>query len=100
MRRLTFGRLSIYLDARDIWIGVYVAESAVYVCPLPLLVVKVKRLHTGDQRFFPQFVAALARDTSVSGAAPGRQLKPSTVRVLSVLLFAAAAAALLLPIVR
>lgn len=43
MSRLRFGRLSAYIEPRDIWIGVYVAEAAVYVCPLPLLVVKWDR---------------------------------------------------------
>jgi hypothetical protein len=53
MRRLTIGpliadredpaatrrhRLEIYLEPRDLWIGVFVAPSAVYVCPLPCLV--------------------------------------------------------------
>ncbi|MFG2001743.1 hypothetical protein ACGFNU_21585 [Spirillospora sp. NPDC048911] len=42
-RRLHRGRLSLYLEPRDIWVGVYVAETAVYVCPLPLLVLKWDR---------------------------------------------------------
>lgn len=45
-RRLQAGRLSIYIDPRDIWIGAYVAERAVYVCPLPLLVFKWQRGET------------------------------------------------------
>lgn len=43
MKRLHFGRLSVYLEPRDIWVGVYVAENAVYVLPLPLLVFKWQR---------------------------------------------------------
>lgn len=42
-KRLRFGRLSVYLEPRDIWVGVYVAPAAVYVCPLPLLVLKWDR---------------------------------------------------------
>lgn len=41
--RLHLGRLAIYLEPRDIWIGVYVAPTAVYVCPLPLLVLRWDR---------------------------------------------------------
>lgn len=43
MKRLTFGRLSVYLEPRDVWVGVYVAEGAVYVLPLPFCVFKWQR---------------------------------------------------------
>lgn len=43
MKRLTVGRLQVYVEPRDIWVGVYVAETAVYVCPLPLIVLKWSR---------------------------------------------------------
>lgn len=33
----------IYIEPRDIWVGAYVAPRWVYVCLLPLLVIKVKR---------------------------------------------------------
>lgn len=42
-RRLRAGRLSVYVEPRDIWVGAYVAETAVYVCPLPLLVFRWTR---------------------------------------------------------
>lgn len=42
-RRLAIGRLAIYVEPRDIWVGVYVAPQAVYVCPLPMLVVRWSR---------------------------------------------------------
>lgn len=43
-RRLRLGRrVSIYIEPRDLWIGVYVSEQAVYVCPLPCLVIKIAR---------------------------------------------------------
>jgi hypothetical protein len=42
-RRLRLGRISAYVEWRDIWMGVYIAPSAVYVCALPTLVIKVDR---------------------------------------------------------
>ncbi|MGE5830694.1 MAG: hypothetical protein ACM30G_20350 [Micromonosporaceae bacterium] len=43
MTRLTVGRLQVYLEPRDVWIGVYVAPDAIYVCPLPMLVFRWTR---------------------------------------------------------
>jgi hypothetical protein len=43
MKHLALGRLSVYVDPRDVWVGVYVAPAAVYACPLPLLVIKWSR---------------------------------------------------------
>lgn len=40
---MTIGRLRIYFEPRDAWIGLYVAPSALYFCPLPFLVVKLSR---------------------------------------------------------
>jgi hypothetical protein len=37
------GRLKIYLEPRDLWIGAYVAENYVYVCPLPCYVLRWER---------------------------------------------------------
>lgn len=37
------GRVEVYLEPRDIWIGVYVAADAVYICPLPLVVIRISR---------------------------------------------------------
>lgn len=42
-RRWRVGRLALYVEPRDAWIGVYVAPDAVYVCPLPFLVAKWTR---------------------------------------------------------
>lgn len=44
-RRLNLfrGRLAIYIEPRDVWIGAYVAEDYLYVCPLPLLVFRWDR---------------------------------------------------------
>jgi len=39
------GRLLLYIEPRDIWIGAYVAEDYIYVCPLPLLVFRWERRH-------------------------------------------------------
>lgn len=43
MKRLTLGRVQLYIEPRDAWVGVYVAPDAVYVCPVPFVVVKVAR---------------------------------------------------------
>lgn len=44
MRSLRIGRrLAVYVEPRDIWIGVYVAPDRIYVCPLPLLVFRWSR---------------------------------------------------------
>lgn len=43
MRRLTAGRLQVYVEPRDLWVGVYLAPAAVYVCPLPTLVIRWAR---------------------------------------------------------
>jgi hypothetical protein len=37
------GRLSVYLEPRDAWVGVYISTSAFYVCPLPFLVLRWDR---------------------------------------------------------
>ncbi|MET7395602.1 hypothetical protein ABZS66_19140 [Dactylosporangium sp. NPDC005572] len=42
-RRLTLGRLQLYVEPRDAWIGVYVAPQAVYVLPLPFIVLRWTR---------------------------------------------------------
>ena len=43
MGRLRVRRLSLYLEPRDLWIGVFVSPQAVYVCPVPCCVVKWDR---------------------------------------------------------
>lgn len=40
---ITFGRVSIYLDQRDVWIGAYIAPDSVYICLLPCLVIRWSR---------------------------------------------------------
>jgi hypothetical protein len=40
---LRLGRLSLVLEPRDIWLGLYVAPRAVYVCLLPCLPLKWER---------------------------------------------------------
>lgn len=37
------GRLSLVLEPRDVWIGLYVAHGAVYVCLVPCLPLKWER---------------------------------------------------------
>lgn len=41
--RLFRGGVQVYLEPRDVWVGVYVSEDAVFVCLLPMLVIKVWR---------------------------------------------------------
>jgi hypothetical protein len=41
--RLRAGRLSLYLEPRDAWVGLYVAPGAFYVCPLPFVVLRWAR---------------------------------------------------------
>jgi hypothetical protein len=36
-------RIRVHLEPRDCWVGVYVAPKAVYVCPLPFVVVRWDR---------------------------------------------------------
>lgn len=36
-------RARIYIEPRDIWVGVYVAEHAIYICPVPMVVIKIWR---------------------------------------------------------
>jgi hypothetical protein len=40
---MTRGRLSIYIEPRDLWVGAYISETAIYICPLPMLVLKWRR---------------------------------------------------------
>ena len=42
-RRLRLGRVQLYIEPRDAWVGVYVDPKAVYVCPLPFVVVRWSR---------------------------------------------------------
>ncbi len=43
MNRLRIGRVEIYPEPRDLWIGAYIAPDAVYICPLPILVIRISR---------------------------------------------------------
>lgn len=44
----TRGRLVMYIEPRDAWVGLYLARDAVYVCLLPLLVIRWQRRASGD----------------------------------------------------
>lgn len=37
------GRVAVYFDARDWWVGYYRGDDDHYVCPLPCLVVRWRR---------------------------------------------------------
>jgi hypothetical protein len=39
-----FGRCSfVYIEPRDVWVGVYVGPEDIFVCPLPCLVIRIGR---------------------------------------------------------
>jgi hypothetical protein len=40
---MTAGRLRIYFEPRDAWSGMYVAKDAIYICPVPFLVLRWQR---------------------------------------------------------
>lgn len=42
-RRLRFGRLALYVEPRDAWVGVYVAPAAIYVLLVPFVVLRWDR---------------------------------------------------------
>jgi hypothetical protein len=42
-RRLGLGRVQLYIEPRDIWMGVYVGPKAVFICPVPLVVIRIAR---------------------------------------------------------
>jgi hypothetical protein len=37
------GRVSIYFEPRDLWVGVYVSRQHLFVCPLPAVVIRWAR---------------------------------------------------------
>ncbi|WP_237101403.1 hypothetical protein [Nonomuraea sp. MG754425] len=41
--RLRFGRIAIYIEPRDLWVGGYIAPDAVYVLPFPTIVFRWTR---------------------------------------------------------
>jgi hypothetical protein len=47
--RLTFGRLQVYIDSDDQWLGRYRAAKAWYYCPVPCLVFRWTRRIDVDQ---------------------------------------------------
>lgn len=41
--RLCVGRFCAYLDPRDMWVGAFFSTSAIYVCPVPFVVLRWAR---------------------------------------------------------
>ncbi|WP_181871417.1 hypothetical protein [Sphaerisporangium album] len=37
------GRLTLWFEPRDAWIGVYIGPDAIYVCPVPLIAIRWAR---------------------------------------------------------
>lgn len=63
-RRLRSGRLSLYVEPRDLWVGAFVGPSATYVCPLPGLVLRWAR----GRRARPGRLAPMPPPPSEGGA--------------------------------
>lgn len=40
------GRVEVYSEPRDLWVGVYVAPGAIYVCLIPVVVIRISRGRT------------------------------------------------------
>lgn len=36
-------RISVYWEPRDLWVGIYVARDAIYICLLPTLVIRWRK---------------------------------------------------------
>jgi hypothetical protein len=36
-------RVEVYVEPRDVWVGAYVAVNAIYLCPLPMVVIRIAR---------------------------------------------------------
>jgi hypothetical protein len=36
-------RTETYIEWRDLWIGVFVSQDAVYICPVPTVVIRIGR---------------------------------------------------------
>jgi len=32
----------IYLEPRDAWVGAYISKTAIYICPVPFLVIRLQ----------------------------------------------------------
>lgn len=43
MKRLRLGRVALYIEPRDVWVGCYISPDAVYVCPVPCCVIRWTR---------------------------------------------------------
>jgi hypothetical protein len=37
------GRVEVYVEPRDLWVGAFVSEDAIYICPIPMMVVRISR---------------------------------------------------------
>lgn len=49
--------MKLAFEKRDAWIGVYVSKDTIYVCPLPFLVVKIRRRHRLKIALYRAFLA-------------------------------------------
>lgn len=51
-------KIALYLEPRDAWIGVYVGPNAIYVCPLPFVVIRWTRRATRTGRLMDNAIRA------------------------------------------
>jgi hypothetical protein len=35
--------IALIFEPRDLWVGGYIGNTAVYICPIPTLVIRIKR---------------------------------------------------------
>lgn len=35
------GRVELYVEPRDLWIGAFIGADALYLCPLPVFVIRI-----------------------------------------------------------
>lgn len=45
-------RIDLLFEPRDLWVGMYVSTKAIYVCPLPTLVIVINRGRYEGGRFW------------------------------------------------
>lgn len=65
------GQLEVQVNLRDLWVGVFVDPRAVYVCPLPCVVLRFSRGSTEDPMTFMREEMAKAYREAIEGRGTG-----------------------------